>query len=197
MEAREERIGEVIEASTGIYSAQSYQLYELPALGEMIKCRQGETEIMAVTCNGSTTSLEPGRRPIARGLEESSEEELYRNNPQLNQLLRSEFDAVVVGYKQGDAYHQYLPPRPVRLHSFVYRCSTEEIVEFSQSLEFLVLLAGAQCEVPVEELVSACLRILGGYHGEEADFNTRAGRKLAEMYSGDYQRLRAILARLK
>jgi len=197
LEAREERIGEVIEASTGSFSAQSYQLYELPALGEIVKCRQGEIEILSVACNGSTTSLEPGRRPIARGFEEASEEDLYKNNPQLNQLLRSEFDAVVVGFKRGGIFHHYLPPQPVRLHSFVHRCSREEIVEFSQSLEFLVLLAGALGEVPAEELIAACLRMLGGYHNEESDFNNRAGKKLAEMYSGDFQRLRSILARLK
>jgi hypothetical protein len=197
LEDRDERIGEVIEASTGGFGAQCYQLYELPALGELVKCRHGEIDILAVTCNGSTSSLEPGRRPIARGYQETSEEELYKNNPQLNQLLRSEFSTVVVGFKRGEGYCQYLPPHPVKLHSFVYLCNPEEIIRFSQSLEFLILLAGSQCEVPVEELIAACLRVMGACHGTESDFYNRAGRKLAEMYSGDYQRLRAILARLK
>jgi hypothetical protein len=197
LEERNERLGEVIEASTGGFSAQCYQLYELPALGELVKCRYGEAEILAVTCDSSTGSLEPGRRPIARGHNEESEEALYKNNPQLNQLLRSEFNTVVVGYKQGGTYYHYLPPYPVRLHSFVYRCTVEEIINFGKSLEFLMLVENAQCETPVEELMAACIRIMSASYGPESDFNNRAGKKLAEMYSGDYQRLRTILARLR
>jgi len=197
LEASDERIGEVIEASTGGFSAQCYQLYKLPALGELVKCRYQDVDILAVTCNGSTSSLEPGRRPIARGYEEASEEDLYNNNPQLNQLLRSEFSTIVVGFKRGESFYHYLPPQPVRLHSFVYRCSPDEVISFGESMEFLMLLSGVQCEVPIEELIAACLRVMGAFHSPESDFNMRAGRKLAEIYSGDYQRLRAILARLK
>jgi hypothetical protein len=197
LEGVNERLGEVIEASTGGFSAQCYKLYELPALGELVKCHYDETEILAITCGGSTSSFEPGRRPIARGHDETSEDSLYQNNPQLNHLLRSEFGTVVVGFKQGGKYYNYLPSFPVRLHSFVYRCSDEEIIAFGESLEFLILLEGAQCEVSVEELIAACIRRMSVSNGPDSGFSVRAGKKLTEMYSGDYQRLRAILARLR
>ena len=45
-----------------------------------------------------SASVEPGRRPIARGRDEASEEAVYQSSPQLARLLRSEFTALVVGY---------------------------------------------------------------------------------------------------
>lgn len=72
--------------------------------------------------NATTASIEPGRRPIARGKDEATEEALYRSNPQLLKLLRSEFNALVVGHRQGDKLYHYLPPKPARIHGFVYLC---------------------------------------------------------------------------
>jgi len=191
------RIAEVTQASTAGFFAQCYELFDLPPLGSMIKCRDGGNEIMAITCNARTSSLEPGRRPIARGKNELTEEDVFRSNPQLEQLLKSEFEAVVIGHSVNNQYHHYLPPRPVKLHSFVYVCSPDEIVEFSRSLEFLTLLAGARTELPSEELIAACIRFIGACHVEPAAFTTLAGKKLAQIFTDDYQKLRTILLRLK
>lgn len=191
------RIAEVTQASTAGFFAQCYELFDLPPLGSLVKCRDGENEIVAVTCNAVTSSLEPGRRPIARGKNEQVQEDVFRSNPQLAQLLKSEFEAAVLGHSANSIYYHYLPPRPVKLHSFVYLCEADEIVEFSRSLEFLSLLAGARTEMPSEELIAACIRYVGACHAEPSDFTTQAGKKLAQIFIDDYQKLRAILLRLK
>ena len=118
-----QRVGEVIEASTTALTAQCYELYEIPPLGSLVKTGDSSAELYAIVYNAATTSLEPGRRPIARGKDETSEEAIYRSSPQLAKLLRSEFGAVVVGHKEGDRLHHHLPPQPARIHSFVYQCS--------------------------------------------------------------------------
>lgn len=197
MDEASSRIAEVTQASTAGFFAQCYELFDLPPLGSLIKCRDGDNEILAVTCNARTSSLETGRRPIARGKTELTEEDVFRSNPQLKQLLKSEFEAVVVGHLFNNKYHYYLPPRPIRLHSFVYLCNPGEILEFSRSLEFLSLLAGARTELPSEELIAACVRFIGACHADPSTFTKEAGKKLAQIFVDDYQKLRTILFRLR
>jgi len=131
------RVGEVIEASTTGFVAECYELYESPPLGSLVKTVDAATESYAVVCAATTTGVEPGRRPIARGRGETAEEEIYRANPQLLKLLRSEFEVLVVGYRAGGKLYHYLPPKPARIHQFVCSCSLEEVKEFSRSFAFL------------------------------------------------------------
>ena len=89
-----DKIGEVIEASTGQFVAECYELHTPPPLGSLVKTSDGDIEIYGVVCNAATESIEPNRRPIARGKEEATEEGIYRQNPQLSKLLRTTFDTL-------------------------------------------------------------------------------------------------------
>jgi hypothetical protein len=191
------RVGEVIEASTTDFVAQCYELYQSPPLGSLVKTRDQDVELYGIVCNATTTSLEPGRRPIARGKDEASEEEVYKSSPQLLKLLRSEFGTVVVGHRQGDKLYHYLPPSPARIHGFVYLCSLEEVKEFSQSLDFLNILINTHLPVSVDELVAAALRQMGQAHEDPHTFLVAAGKELAILLSGQFNQLKAILGRLK
>ena len=173
-----DRVGEVIEASTTGFVAQCYELYQSPPLGSLVKTADSAVELYGIVCQVTTASLEPGRRPIARGKDETSEEEIYRSSPQLLKLLRTEFDALVVGHRQDDKLYHYLPPNPARIHGFVYLCSPDEVREFSQSLAFLNLLLNAHLPVSAEELVAA-------------------GKELAVLLGGEFNSLKAILGRIK
>jgi len=191
-----DRIGEVIEASTTFFTAQCYELYQSPALGSLVKTKDQSVELYGIVYNASTTSLEPGRKPIARGKDEATEEDIYKANPQLNKLLRSEFAALVVGHKGGDKLYHYLPPSPARIHAFVYACAPEEVKEFSRSLDFLNILVSSQLPVPVEELVSATLRQMAPAQPDPRAFLVAAGKELAVLLT-DFNQLKAILGRLK
>ena len=189
------KIGEIIEASTSEFMAQCYELHQPPPFGSLVKAREGEIEICGVVCDASTTSIEPGRRPIARGREEAEEEDIFRSSPQLAKLLRTDFSALVVGHKEGQRLHHYLPPRPARIHSFVYMCDAEEVEKFSQSLDFLSILIGVG--VQADELIAASLRHAAAAHRAPGDFLTRAGRELAVLLGGEIKRLNTILRRIK
>jgi hypothetical protein len=154
-------------------------------------------ELYGVVYNAETTSLETGRRPIARGRDEATEEEIYRSSPQLMKLLKSEFSALVVGHKTGDELHHYLPPKPARIHAFVYACAPEEVQRFSQSLGFLNILLETRLPVPVDELVAACLRRMSRIHEDRHAFLVAAGKELATLLGGQYGQLKAILGRMK
>ena len=193
----EDRVGEVIEASTTDFVAQCYELYQLPPLGSLVKTRDSSVELYGIVYNAATTSLEPGRRPIARGKNEQSEEEIYRSSPQLLKLLKSEFGAVVVGHRQGDKLYHHLPPQPARIHSFVYLCPPEEVKEFGQSFDFLNIILNARLPVPTEELVAASLRQMSQAHEDPRAFLVAAGKELAILLSGNLNQLKAILGRIR
>jgi len=192
-----QRVGEVIEASTNDFVAQCYELYQSPPLGSLVKTRDSGVELYGIVYNATTTSFEPGRRPIARGKDETSEEAVYQASPQLLKLLKSEFSALVVGHRQGDKLYHYLPPKPARIHGFVYLCSPEEVKEFSQSFDFLNILLNTRLPVAMDELVAACLRQMSQVYEDRRAFLVAAGKELAILLSGNFNQLKAILGRIK
>jgi hypothetical protein len=191
------RVGEVIEASTTDFVAQCYELYQLPPLGGLVKTVDSTLALYGIVYHAATTSLEPGRRPIARGRDEASQEEIYRSNPQLSKLLKSEFSALVVGYRDNDRWYHYLPSQPAHIHSFVYLCPSEEVKEFTQSLGFLNLLINTPLPVLTDELIAACLRQMSRVYEDPHGFLVAAGRDLAILLSSDFKQLKAILERIK
>jgi hypothetical protein len=197
IETTNQRLGEIIEASTIGFTAQCYELYELPPLGSLVKTIEGDTELYAVVYQATTEGLEPGRKPIARGKDETSEEAVFESNPQLAKLLRSEFSSLVVGHRDGDKIRQYLQPHPARIHSFVHACAPEEIKVFSQAFGFLNILVNAELETPSDELIAATLRLMSATHEDSRAFLVGAGKELAALLGQDYARLKAVLERIR
>jgi len=189
------KTGEVIEAATGGFAAQCYRLHNPPPFGALVRVSEGDIVIYAAVADAATTSIEPGRRPIARGGGEGDDGDVFSANPQLEKLLRTDFRAVVVGHKDGGGIRQYLPPRPARIHSFVYTCEPEEIAEFTRSLDYLSILINVAERA--DELVAASLRGAAVVHAEPRAFLVAAGKELAALLSDDTHRLNAILRRIK
>ena len=153
--------------------------------------------VYALVYGANTTSLEPNRRPSALGFED--EDEMRRQQPQIFELLRTEFSGLLVAYSEGpdSPLRRHLPPRPPRIHSRVYPCTAEETRALTEDLSFLrgVLLpsGGALAGVPSDELAAACLRQARAAHPDDPEFLLRAGRTLATILAVDYERLQAIL----
>ena len=103
----------------------------------------------------------------------------------------------MVGHRQDDKLYHYLPPKPARIHGFVYQCPLEEVKEFSQSFDFLSILLNAHLPVSAEELVAACLRQMGRAHEDPHAFLVAAGKELAILLGGEFNLLNAILGRVK
>jgi len=192
-----QRIGEVIESSSAEFTAECYELYAMPLLGGLVKVNASPLEIYGIVCHSGTASIEPGRRPIARGKDETSEDAIYQASPQLGKLLRSEFRVLVVGYQSEGKIYKYLPSKPVHIHSFVQVCNPEEVRQFGQSFEFLSILAFAHTDLPTEELIAATLREMSRVQPDPHTFLVASGKALTSILSGEYQRLKTILTRLK
>ena len=104
------RVGEVVEAKSTIFVTQCYKLYVTPPLGGFV--RTGSPPTYGVVSLASTEPLDRARPIIARGEQAASEADIYRDNPQLAQLLTSRFESLILGYTQDGASHQFLPPLP-------------------------------------------------------------------------------------
>jgi hypothetical protein len=191
------RLGEVTEASTNQYTAQCYELYRSPPFGSLVSTKNGEIQIYGLVHNVATSGIEPGRRPLARGKDENTEDGIFESNPQLLKLLKSEFGVIIIGYRQnGNVYH-YLPPNPPRIHGFVYQCSSEEVLVYSRSFNFLNMLFCTTLETPAEELAAAALRLMSREQAEPRKFLVGAGKALSVLLGRDFNRLKAILDRIK
>ena len=153
--------------------------------------------VYALVYGANTASLEPNRRPSALGFED--EDEMRKRQPQIFELLRTEFSGLLIAYSEGGdkPLRRHLPPLPPRIHSRVYPCTMEETQALTEDLSFLrsILLpsGGALAGVPSDELAAACLRQARESHPDDQAFLLRAGQTLAKFMANDYERLQAIL----
>ncbi|MGI2335930.1 MAG: hypothetical protein ACRKGH_04720 [Dehalogenimonas sp.] len=195
----ETKIAEIIETSSTGFTAQCYELNAAPALGSLVKTTADGIVIYGVVSHAATSSMELGRKPVARGRDETDEDAVFTANPHLEKLMRCEIEAVIAGHAGPDGtVRHHLPPRPARLHGFVYTCDAAEIRDFSARAGFIPLLLAAQGPVPPEELTAAALRAIStAYEGDDRRaFLVTAGQTLARLLAADYNRLKTILERL-
>ncbi|MQF64645.1 hypothetical protein FIM04_00770 [SAR202 cluster bacterium AC-409-J13_OGT_754m] len=186
-----ERIGEIIEANTNGFTVHCYKLYESPPLGSIIQ--SGIPTIFGVISEITTEPLDPSRPIIAIGQNEPTEDEIYRSNPQLNNLLCTRLTALTIGYSNNENFSHGLPPHPPRIHSFVYLSDNHYIESLAKSFDFLHLLLSSGTN---DEVVSACLRQISQKLPDGYPFLIESGQALATELIGQFPRLNAILRRL-
>ncbi len=188
------RVGEVVAASTTEFTVHCYRLYDAPPLGSLVRAGS-DAIIYGVVGEIATNSLDPGRRPIAVGERAGTEQDVYEGNPQLNRLLSTELRCVVAGHRADGQVKRHLAPLPPRIHAFVHACGSDELREFSASLEFLPLLASAPFG-STDDVIASFLRLASRAQPEPEAFLVDGGKELARLLSGQTQRLSVILRRL-
>ena len=184
------RIGEVVEATSTAFVAQCYQLYGAPPLGSLV--RTGDPAIRGVVYRVVTEPLDATRPVLARGESAVTEDEVFRANPQLERLLTSRFEVLILGHRARGNDLTVLPPLPPRVHAFVYVCSPEETVRLAESRGWLGTLLSSN--VPAaDQVAAACLRAAAVSAPEPERFLLQACREIAGELAGDWPRVNAIL----
>jgi hypothetical protein len=153
----------------------------------------------ALVCHARMSSLDPTRRAGALGY--ADEAELLAHQPQLAELITTEFSGLLVAFTDEEGrLHRRLPARPPRIHSRVSECEEQEVRSLTADLGFLrpilAPVGGPQSAVPQDELVAAALRTAWSSHGRSQDYLLRAGKKILELLADDYGRLQAIMGSL-
>ena len=184
-------VGEVVESSTTELIAQARELHGAPSFGQFVRV-EADMPVVGIVFNVFTHSIEPNRRPTAYG---KTEEELRLEQPQIFELLRTEFQALVIGYLDGDESVQILPPQPARIHSFVYLCSDEQVRAFTRTDDYLRSILNTS-KIPTDELVIAVLRHTVRAHAHAPSYLVQMGKELSRLLSDDYDRLSSIIRRV-
>lgn len=209
-ERHRHHFAEVIETATTEFLAQCLEPDDLrfpamPPFGSWVKAADEESgnQVYAVVYYVTTSPIDSVHRARALGL---SLPELREEQPQIFAMLKTEFRVAIVGFeapperlnhltaKRGMTY-QYLPPRPPQIHQAVYRCEQEDILNFSEQLDFLRTLLEVN-NAPVDALVAATMREIYQLRKRDRSWLVQAGRTLSVLLKDDYDRLRVILGQI-
>lgn len=189
-------VGEIIDTSVSDFAAQACVFGKAPPFGSFVKVLLPERTVYGLVFAIHSGSLDPGGRPVMRGHDGLRDKQIYDANPDLEQVLRTEFTALTIGFDESGRRRAYLPPFPPPLHWSVYECSEAETAELTDSFDYFRAVLAAP-EVPADALLAANVRLAGRARGDDRAFAVRAGRELATLLKYDYPRLTAILRTLR
>lgn len=192
-------IAEVIETATTEFLAQCLEPEDLsfpamPPFGSWVKSfdEEANNQIYGVVYHATTSPIDSVHRARALGM---SLEDLRQQQPQIFAMLKTEFRVAIVGFETADGKgrcYQHLPPRPPQVHQAVYRCERDEVIGFTDELDFLRTLLQVSA-VPSESLVAAAIREVYQLRQFDRDWLVLAGRTVGTLLKDDYDRLRMIL----
>lgn len=185
-------IGEVVWSSTARFRALAREVFEPPPFGSFVRVDSAAGRVFGVVARVETASFDQ-RRAIAFGM---SWEDLVREQPQLVELLQTEFEVAVIACGGNGSLHHYLPPYPPRVHEFVSPCDPTEVAALTDSLEFIRTLSTLDA-VPVHELVAAAIREASLARGGDPAFVAEAARAVADLFKDDYDAAMAIVRRIE
>ena len=213
----QDHIAEVIETSTTEFLAQCLEPEDLsfpamPPFGSWVKAYDEEAanQIYGVVYHATTSPLDSVHRARALGM---SLDELREQQPQIFAMLKTEFRVAIVGFvpmekgrknaRNGDRngmvlsdrIYQHLPPRPPQVHQAVYRCEAQEVISFTNELDWLRTLLQIS-GVPTESLAAAAIREVYNLRDLDRDWLVQAGRTISVLLKDDYDRLRMILSQI-
>ncbi|MEL6160649.1 MAG: HAS-barrel domain-containing protein [Cyanobacteria bacterium J06623_5] len=207
-------IAEVIETATTEFLAQCLEPEDLsfpamPPFGSWVKAYDEEAanQIYGVVYHATTSPLDSVHRARALGM---TLDELREQQPQIFAMLKTEFRVAIVGFapvaqdrngrskqalNSNSRVYQHLPPRPPQVHQAVHRCEAQEVIHFTEELDWLRTLLQVS-GVPTESLAAAAIREVYTLRDLDRDWLVRAGRTVSVLLKDDYDRLRMILSQI-
>lgn len=160
------KIGEVIQSSSVNYIAQGYDINSPPPLGAFVTAGQDIPQTIAIVQNVKVEPFDPSRPVLARGNSLELESDVFRESPQLLDLLTIRFDCLILAYQAGQGLRHGLALHPPMIHSFV-NLSDKTVQEKIASSPGFVKTILASKYVDPDSLLVACIRQLAECLGEE------------------------------
>ena len=181
---RHSPVGEVVETSVAEFTAQACRFGEAPPFGGFVQVELPRWTVYGLVYAIESGSVDPSGRAVMRGRDGVRDAQIYAENPDLEQVLRTEFSVLAVGFLEDGVLRPYLPPQPPPLHWSVKVCSTAETVRLTEGLEYIRAVLAAP-QVPADALLAASLRLARAARPAEPGFAVRAGRELATLLKRD------------
>lgn len=196
MEIASPFLGRVTRCSTlGFVGALRAPEPELPIFGGFCKApaQQGTSNVVGLIYNISIEDDELTRQMAAT--DQPMEEELA--DQQFLRQIPIEYEILSIGYqKEGQFYHT-LPPQPPFSLAPIQSLTKDEILHFTQELNFIPLILSAQ-NLPIDDLLAACIKSAASVRSdkEKSPFIIQAGRYCARLLSHDLNRLNNLIRNL-
>ncbi len=184
-------IGEVVESTTKNYIARSPNIGESPAFGTFVKTDSSPV-VYGLVYEIITGSKDPGRPITAHNM---GIDELRREQPQIFELLKTEFHVLSLAYGETGGVRFSLSPIPPPIHSFIYECTSEEMQELSSEDFFLRAIISSP-GLPVDDLIISSLYHARNVRDGDQDYVVQMGKSLSRFFRDDYERLSSILRRV-
>ncbi len=137
MTKKQDFFGEVVESSLQEWVTQSWNWDKFPEFGSIVTVKNGEIAIFGIVYQIKTGSIDSNRQAFAY---QKTEEELIREQPQIFELLKTNFSCLVLGYEENDCFFSMLASKPPKIHSFVRQASLKEIQNIFKTTQYLQLI---------------------------------------------------------
>jgi hypothetical protein len=186
-------VGEIVTAEYTSFCAESYRLHQAPPLGGLVVA----DNVVGLVYSAHTEGLGPILR---KGKEENADGEVYKQHPELERTLRTQFTALCLGY-YGDAgriRHIY-PDHPPRIHYQCYLLDDEAVCGFTEHPEYLRAALTATDPGTDQALIHLLYRAYTMRHpgAGRRDHLLAATTFLSRLLKAQYDRLLAILEPLE
>lgn len=192
-----EHIGRLLRSSTAgfVFGCQVPEP-DVPRFGDFVRAptQRGRSDVIGLVYD-LVVQDDAFVRPMVATPNLSDE---YILDQRLNRQVPIEVSVLAVGYRAGEAYVQGLPPQPPLTLDTIHLCSADEILAFTERLDYLRLIVDS-AEAPADELLAESLARAAAARPpqDHAHFRRRAGRELARLLQRDLPRLERLLRRLR
>ena len=194
--AMEIPVGRIVRSSTTRFAVGCQVLQpEVPSFGALVKVRAlGDDQVYGLIYDVRMED-DPFVRQMATtdGLPPE-----YIEDQRRNRQVPIEVGVLVVGHRSGGEIHHRLPPQPPLSLDVIHTCGADELVAFTQRLDYFRLVLENR-DIPADELLAANLRCAARARDNAAgeQFLVEAGRELARLLAADLLRLDGLLRRLR
>lgn len=188
-------VGRIVAASLSGVRVECFELEGAPPLGALVVVAEEQPAVYGVVSSVTTEGVDPSRPVSPHGGADEDLTTVLSRNPHLPVLLRTIFEAVIVGHEEDGSLRHYLPETPPRLIARVRLCDAEEQRRFAETLDFLepLLQSGALAD----DVVAAFIRRASLAQSERYRFLLAAGRTLVPLLMNEPDRLTAIIRRIR
>jgi len=192
---KNEFFAEIIESSLTSFTARSWQWDSFPSLGSLIYTAQGDRIVYGLVHSIKTGSFDESRTPFAY---KKTEAELKKELPHIFELLKTDFQALILGYKEAETINYVCTPEPPKIHSFIANTSAQMSIEFLQSTHYLYLIFSMQKELfNIDELLLSFVYYQQKNNVFDANHINSFIDTFCLLSGNDYKRLKVFLHRLQ
>ncbi len=187
-------IAEVLESTSTIFLAELYSDKFNIEFGSVVKIfdEQRDFPIWGVVTNIFNQGTYE-RQPVAFRLTRT---ELTKTHPQLTQLLKTRFEAVIIGFGDVLDFSPNIPTKPPLIHDQVQFLEDIEFNVLGNNLSFLRFLFLTESNL-TDELVFKIISKIYEFENRNMQILVKAGKEISLNLQNDYQRIRKIINRFE